>query len=536
MRLSSVRKRVHQRQQAHLLAGQLDTIHDALNAKIGEPPGEQPVLFFNASTRTHTLSLNAAFSLLASLAVWTEGVPVRYLVCQSGMEQCMLATSWRKPELEPPCRQCMRLSRSLFPEEKTIGLTWNEAAVGRLRGELALRSLEELIEWESDGVPFGELCIPTLRWAMRIHHLEDSPTHRHLMRKYLHSAVSLYGNLTRILDETNPRALVLFNGITYPEAVARHAALKRGIPVITHEVGLRPYSAFFTHRDATFREVRIPDAFALDDAENQRLDRYLENRWEGKFTMAGIQFWPEMEALPAELDEALAAHKQMVVVFPNVIFDTSQVHANVVFDHMFDWLDEVVDIANHHPETLFVIRAHPDEDRPGKASRESVAMWAADRHVVEHANILFYAPSEYVSSYELIRRAKFSLVYNSSIGLEASIMGRPLICAGRGRYTQDETVYFPQSRVAYRQMVEQFLAAESVEQPLAYIQNARRFLYYELFNASLDLSDLLRPYPGKPGFVTLAMEPILAAIQHGAPEWQILAEGILENGDFTYPA
>ena len=65
----------------------------------------------------------------------------------------------------------------------------------------------------------------------------------------------------------------------------------------------------------------------------------------------------------------------MVPVFTNVIFDTSQPHSNVVFPHMFAWLDCVLELVRAHPETLFVIRAHPDEIRPGKESRESVAQW-----------------------------------------------------------------------------------------------------------------------------------------------------------------
>jgi len=535
LRRFRIRSRVRRWQQNRLLAGRMTIIEKALRAKLTDPPAGHPVLFFNASTRTHSLSLNAAFSLLASLAVRSRGVPVRYLVCRAGMQQCMLATSWRNPHLQPPCKQCMRLSEQVFPEDLSIGLPMH-ADVAEIMPQLEGRSLPELIAWEHAGVPFGRLCIPTLRWAMRIHHLGDTAVHRELMRKYLVSAVNLHMQFQRIFQEQKPRALVVFNGTTYPEAVARHTAVALGIPVITHEVGLRPHSAFFTDRDATFREVHIPDSFQLGKEENDRLDRYLEARWKGKFTMAGIQFWPQMEDLPDEVDVALERHEQMVVVFPNVIFDTSQVHANVVFEHMFAWLDEVLAIADEHPRTLFVIRAHPDEDRPGKASRESVAMWAADRGVCRRKNLLFYAPSVYVSSYELIRQAKFSLVYNSSIGLEASIMGKPLICAGRGRYTQAETVYFPTTRKAYRKLVEDFLEASEVEQPPVFIKHARRFLYYELYKASLDFSRLLEPYPGKPGFVTVAVDPILHAIQDGLIEWRIIADGILEGGTFSYPA
>ena len=55
--------------------------------------------------------------------------------------------------------------------------------------------------------------------------------------------------------------------------------------------------------------------------------------------MAGVRFWPEMKKLSPEFVDKIGQFKQVVPVFTNVIFDTSQGHANVVFPHMFAWLD-----------------------------------------------------------------------------------------------------------------------------------------------------------------------------------------------------
>ena len=83
-------------------------------------------------------------------------------------------------------------------------------------------------------------------------------------------------------------------------------------------------------------------------------------------------------------------------VFTNVIFDTSQSHANVIFPHMFAWLDEVAALIRNHPKTLFVIRAHPDEERPGKAAEESVADWVEKNGIATLPNVVFVASSEYL--------------------------------------------------------------------------------------------------------------------------------------------
>jgi hypothetical protein len=115
-------------------------------------------------------------------------------------------------------------------------------------------------------------------------------------------------------------------------------------------------------------------------------------------------------------------------------------------------------------------------------------------------NLLFLGPSDYVSSYDLIRRSKLVLVYNSSVGLEASIAGVPVLCAGRARYTQVPTVFIPASRAEYGLALEALLQAPALDGPSAFTANARRFLHHEVFHASLDLSEFLATSPGFPAW------------------------------------
>jgi hypothetical protein len=330
-----------------------------------------------------------------------------------------------------------------------------------------------------------------MRWILRRHHLLDDAATRYLYGQYILSAWQVQREFARLLDEAEPQAVVVFNGMFYPEATARWVAHQRGLRVISHEVGLRPYTAYFTTGDATAYPINIPDDFDLTPAQNQRLDEYLEKRMQGNFTMAGVRFWPEMRGLDQAFLDHAAQFRQVVPVFTNVIFDTSQPHSNVVFPHMFAWLDQVVELAQAHPDTLFVIRAHPDEARPGKESRESVADWVRQKNICAVPNVMFVEPQQYFSSYELIQRSKFVMVYNSTIGLEASLMGAPVLCGGRARFTQLPTVFFPGSPEEYQRQAETFLAMEEIEVPSEFKRNARRFLYYQLYRTSLPFDSFL---------------------------------------------
>jgi hypothetical protein len=480
-----------------------------------------PVAFFKASTGIDDLSWNSGFHLLASWALRLQGVPVAYFACNAGMSYCVLGTNRDNPYKAMPCKSCVYQSKTLYtgmrlpkphrprkPRSASDVYWFSFERDKELEGALKDLDLEQLskFEWVLNSqpviarpkggamtLPLGALCLSGLRWILRVHHLNDDETTRYLLQEYILSAWNVAQKFADFLHRTQPRAVVLFNGQFFPEATARYVAQQRGIHVITHEVGLRPASAFFTDGEATSYPIRIPEEFELNDEQNAKLDAYLAKRFQGDFTMAGIKFWPEMQGLDGAFLRKASGFKQIVPVFTNIIFDTSQPHANTVFGDMFDWLDMTLEVICAHPETLFVIRAHPDELRVRKASRESVAGWIEANRAEKEPNVVFVGPNETLSSYELIQKSKFVMVYNSTIGLEAAIMGAAVLCAGKARFTQYPTVFFPQTVKAYRRKTEEFLKAKHVEAPPEFRRNARRFLYYQLFRTSLPFEEFLEP-------------------------------------------
>jgi hypothetical protein len=463
-------------------------------------PNGAPVVFFKASTGIDDLSWNSGFHLLASWAFRLKGIPVVYFACHAGMSKCVLGTNRDDPYKEPPCKTCITQSKTLYAnvngmaESQRSGAHWfkyqNDLQLKKIIADLPLN---ELMTFEWQKIPLGPLCLPGLRWILRIHHLNDDENTRYILREYILSAWNVAREFTAFLDQTQPRSVIVFNGQFFPEATARYIAQQRGIRVITHEVGLQPASAYFTDGEATAYPINIPDDFELNEEQNKKLDDYLAKRFQGDFTMAGIKFWADMKGLDESFLQKAGQFKQIVPVFTNVIFDTSQPHANTVFEDMFDWMDLVLEVIKEHPETLFVIRAHPDETRVRKASRETVAGWVEARKVTDLPNVIFVSPQETLSSYELILKSKFVMVYNSTIGLEASIMGMPVLCAGKARFTQYPTVFFPQTIEDVRRKMKEFLMAESIDVPLELKRNARRFLYYQLFKTSLPFGEFLEP-------------------------------------------
>ena len=491
----------------------------------------QPVVFFNASTRLGGLSLNAGFSLITAWGLRMTGIPVIHFVCRSGMSRCVLGTDRDNICKPPPCNKCIGHSQAEYEEAQTIWFDYKQDT--ELKTALESLSIFEMENFAYQSLPLGQLVMPALRWELRKHHLSDDDNTRFLFREFILSAWNVAQNFNRLLDRITPRVVVVFNGQFFPEATVRFIARRKGIRTVAHEVGMLPFTAFFTDGEATAYPIDIPEDYTLSDRQNKKLDGYLEKRFKGNFKMAGIQFWQGMEGLSPELVEKMTSFKQVIPVFTNVIFDTSQPHSNVVFPDMFTWLDHVLDLAGKHPETMFIIRAHPDELRPGtaKQSRETVRDWVKHSGALQLPNIHYIDALEYVSSYELIKKTKFVMVYNSSIGLEAAIMGVPVLSAGKSRYTRYPTVFFPQSIPDYLEKAEELLGMGSIKVPPEFISNARKFLFFQLFKTALPFDEFLEE-SNRPGLVLMKKFPLSQLSAGSSKTMKIVIDGLTENKPF----
>lgn len=500
-------------------------------AKLAKPNEQKaPVVFFNASTRIISTSLNAGFSSLAAWGLRLAGLRVKHFVCHAGMSRCVLETRYDAPHQPPACHLCIAQSQRLYSGGELAWFKYHEDET--LSSAIDSLALDQLTQLEYKGLPLGKLVLPSFRWALRRQFLPDTENTRYLLKQFLLSANNIAVAFKKLLEEERPSVVVVFNGQMYPEAVVRHLAIQHQVPVVTHEVSFQPLAGFFSFGEATAFPIAIPEDFSMGATEDKQLDEYLEKRFKGNFSMAGIQFWPEMRSLGKPLLDKMAHFKQVVPIFTNVVFDTSQPHANTVFEHMFAWLDSILVSIQEHPETLFVIRAHPDELREGKQSVDSVRKWVAENNLAELPNVIFIDAQEYVSSYDLIEKAKFVAVYNSSIALEASLLKAVVLCGGKSRFTEYETMYFPSTVNEYRQKFEEFLQAETLEPPSHHYENARRFLYYQNWHTPLPFADFLEEHSIK-GYVRFKRFDVRELHPDRCNANRRIAEALFSTGDFS---
>ena len=153
------------------------------------PASGAPVIFFKASTGIDDLSWNSGFHLLTSWAFRLQGVPVVYFSCDSGLSKCVLGTNRDNVHKEMPCKSCVYQSKTLYTGIQVDTKTGTRVNWFNFQRDLELvvaiqnLSVPDLMTFEWQDMPLGALCLPGLRWVLRIHHLNDEESTRYMLRE-----------------------------------------------------------------------------------------------------------------------------------------------------------------------------------------------------------------------------------------------------------------------------------------------------------------------------------------------------------------
>ena len=220
----------------------------------------------------------------------------------------------------------------------------------------------------------------------------------------------------------------------------RAIALRKSIPTVTYECGFIKNTFIFArnkiacHYDLSEHWQHFSRT-PLTAEENNWLNRYLEDRQFGN--RSTIQYWPKREERISEIRKQLhiSEAKKTVVLFTNIVWDSAVQEREIAFAGMFDWIDQTLAYFIRKKEYHLIVRVHPAEVRlTYRETKERTADHIRRAFPELNPNITLVEAESSISSYRLIELANVILVYTSTIGLEASLMGKPVIVAAETHY------------------------------------------------------------------------------------------------------
>lgn len=397
-------------------------------ARTGAPTSKVLVMTLRAWTS------HVAYELLLGHELLRRGADCRFVVCGGGLPICELGSARR--EFPRPCSACKRYVTEMLDAAGLSYVTLDELvdADERLALSQVVRSAPDPHTVAVDGIRLGPHVVRSVLWVARTAWAARELDDRREFREFLESAAIVTRAFGRLLDRERPDSIVMVSGLFFAEALMREVAAQRGIRVVMYDFPGRPGTVFASEQEpASFYDIddlwRVRARRAATPAERERVLDAIGARSSGDGSLwSGFRF----EAGARGPDPAA---RRRIAVFTNVSWDTAVTLRDLGFRDIYEWLDAVVSWSLEHDDVDVDIRVHPGEVRVrGFESDDSLADHLRTRFPDLPARIAVHGPESRVDSYELLDRADAVLVYTSTIGLEAVVLGKPTLVAADVHY------------------------------------------------------------------------------------------------------
>lgn len=184
-----------------------------------------------------------------------------------------------------------------------------------------------------------------------------------------------------------------------------------------------------------------------------------------------------------QLNEILGidANKKMIGLFPNIPWDGQVTGGSAVFHHFSDWLRTTVDYFVTRDDAVLVIRSHPAEVLTGDAAgHETTATILRSLYTELPHNVLLLGPKHQINSYTLGENSDFGITYSSTVTLELTYLGIPVILCGCPPFKDKNIAFDISSLENYIELLNKGLNGElKVDQDR--LERLFRYIHYFFF-------------------------------------------------------
>ena len=437
------------------------------------------------------------FGLLGTLAhaFRIRGSEATVLLCDQLLPACTAKKAFHR---ESACTRWCYRNAGPFAQAMRLPHRWHgefitEAERVECRRLAGRVPVEEIPEFRWRDVDLGPNVLRSLECYLQVGQADlDDPAVRDEAYAFLTSAMFLTVVADRVLEQLEIDKVVLPDGMKNNWGVMRQVANRRGIPVDVIRFGLRGYSIRF-ERDrppappALMGEWDTWRHAPLTPDQERWLDEYLARREKVPYEYRSAEWQTHIDdpqrvreqiGLPADVDGSVFA------MFPNVSFDAGKTRTSAAaFDDAQAWVAETIERFRRWPEHRLLVKVHPAEHH--RQATDRLIPYLQSRFDPWPTNVHLIPPDTDVTTHAVIRLIDCALVYTSTVGVEASVLGVPVILVGGGwnvgrGFTTD--VATPQ---AYFELLDHM--GETGELPPANVELARRYAYALFFRSNIPI-------------------------------------------------
>jgi hypothetical protein len=388
-------------------------------------------------------ALHGQWEMTILHALKLRGAAVEYVLCDGLYTDCDQFWNALAPRPANACVACQADVTRLVAE-MGMDFRWLGRHLTTDEGREARRWADALADDELADATYGDWPVGEwMRMSMQSHFrtvaldLAD-PAIARTLRSYVSSGLIACFALDRLLAESDPDVLLVFNGRQSSTRVALELARRRGVRVVVHERGQRPETLMLVENATCLsleplrRYWREWGDVPLTAAELERVVTLMSDREHGR-DLPWKAFTPPPQPVPeVRARLGLAPGRPTWVLFTSSDDEVAgDADWSSVFASQMDWIRRTVEHARRHPELDLVIRVHPNTGSRRSTGANRTQLNEMDQLAAEGlpANVRLVAADDDISSYTLMELCAVGLVWVSTVGLELAVKGKEVVVA-----------------------------------------------------------------------------------------------------------
>jgi hypothetical protein len=374
------------------------------------------------------------------------GDVVRVLQCDGALSNC----HWNHTHAHSKCLSCRsRFANglSLLVPDGGIELKTITPLVNCDYGfPERFESIDEIKKYKYDGADIGYGAASSLISKFQDHRFDTKKYHNDIIRE-LKTCVGVYVAMKKEILEKKPDLVYFFNGRIATHLPVKVLSEKMGLEYYSYEVS-RQENCYSLNRNAAAHNVISKSEInaltaSWSDAKRVLGESFFLNKKKGvdigklpSFTKSQVR-----GNLPVGFD----AKKINIAIFNGSIDEYAGIKGweNPLYEpDETEGIEQILRSFVSKIEFVFHLRMHPNMSKLPRCTSQLRDIHALN---LKYSNLNVIWPEQVVDSYALLDACAKVITFGSTMGVEATYLGKPSILVGKALYENFNCAYLPKS-------------------------------------------------------------------------------------------
>ncbi len=457
------------------------------------------ILIWDMGGFSGILKKNAIFSSALNLREYKT----HFIICDGISEACIqrgLEKKEKPEEWKKSCKSCLSRMKQVA---KKYGINYSLAGKFIQNKEKAkfkkianTINIKEIIKYRYLGVRVGKLAWSSTNRYLKGYLIDLKNFNRkdkEIYRKYFYSALVNTYIANRAIHKFKPIGVLTSHGVYVDYSPPLSLAYLKGLSAISWSSGYADFLHFFTIpksiHNFQLRGITNPEwqkrlKSPLTKKEDKRLDNFIYKRY-FKAKARDIEFSSKPERA-SFLRRRLEINNEnpIICLFAHVNWDACFNLSTMIFDTPNQWVIKSIKKMFEIKDVNWLIRCHPSEKRDGSLFTTDDFIKKEFPSIPKHIKIIWFDSG--INTYSIYQIIDVGITIFGTVGVELSLLGKPVITAGNAHYSNKGFTIEARSKKQYFSILENIKKIKPLEEKQ--IKLARQYAYSYFIQRQIPLN------------------------------------------------